>query len=102
MTESQEATVEGEIEQVVYSNEDNSWSVVRVRNDRNRLVTVVGNLVGAEPGESIRAHGRWVQDRRFGEQFRADSYVPLGPAADTVLGQDAEVVDAARRLLRRQ
>jgi 2-oxoisovalerate dehydrogenase E1 component len=30
----------------------------------------------------------------------ADSYVPLGPAADTVLLQEAEILDAALGLLR--
>ena len=30
----------------------------------------------------------------------ADSYVPLGPAADTVLLQEGEILAAARQLLR--
>lgn len=77
----QRESIEGTIERITYANEETGWSVVRIEvPGRRELVTAVGNLLGVQPGESLRLHGRWITDRRFGEQFRADSYVSIQPA----------------------
>jgi len=47
-----------------------SRAQVKAKGHRD-LVTVVGNLPSASPGEWLNAQGRWVQDRDFGRQFRA-------------------------------
>ncbi len=39
---------------------------------RRDLVTVVGSLASVSAGEWVTAEGRWVQDREFGLQFKAD------------------------------
>lgn len=44
------------------------------------LVTVVGNLLGVQPGENLRLRGHWTVDRTYGEQFKADGYVTVKPA----------------------
>lgn len=80
MERAADGTVEGVVERVVYTNEENAWSVIRVVDAEKRLITVVGNLLGVQPGETVRVHGEWVQDRRFGEQFKATTYVPLQPS----------------------
>ncbi|MBM3839337.1 MAG: hypothetical protein FJ398_15485 [Verrucomicrobia bacterium] len=36
------------------------------------LVTVVGTMPSANAEESLTAEGRWIRDREFGLQFRAD------------------------------
>ena len=43
------------------------------------LVTVVGSLASVSPGERINAQGRWVQDREFGQQFRAEMLTSTAP-----------------------
>ncbi|MEM7164505.1 MAG: ATP-dependent RecD-like DNA helicase [Planctomycetota bacterium] len=80
MQEPTGGTVEGVVERVVFSNEESAWSVVRLLTSDQRTITVVGNLLGVQPGESLRVQGEWVQDRRFGEQFKASSYLPLQPS----------------------
>ncbi|MHB8840198.1 MAG: SF1B family DNA helicase RecD2 [Candidatus Aquicultor sp.] len=75
------STLEGILEHFVYSNEENGWSVVRVNVKGHRdLVTAVGNLLGVQPGESIRMKGCWVSDRKYGEQFKVESYTSVKPA----------------------
>jgi exodeoxyribonuclease V alpha subunit len=62
-------------------NEENAWSVVRLAvPGKQDLVTVVGNLLGVQPGENLRLRGSWTQDRKYGEQFKADGYVTVQPA----------------------
>lgn len=77
----QETTLEGTLERVTFVNEENAWSVVKLAvPGRAELVTAVGNLLGAQPGESLRLTGRWTLDRRYGEQFQVDSYATVTPA----------------------
>ena len=75
------STLEGIAERVVYASEETGWTVVRVAvRGRRDLVTAVGNMPGIQPGETVRIHGSWVVDRRYGDQFRVESYLTITPA----------------------
>ncbi len=75
------ATLDGILERVTYVNEENAWSVVRLAvRGRKEPVTAVGNLLGVQPGESLRLSGRWTVDRTYGEQFRVEAYETVRPA----------------------
>jgi len=74
-------TLEGVLERVVFANEENAWSVVRLKvQGRADPVTAVGNLLGVQPGESLRLTGSWIQDPKYGRQLRIASYVTVAPA----------------------
>ncbi|HSU81055.1 MAG TPA: ATP-dependent RecD-like DNA helicase [Thermoanaerobaculia bacterium] len=74
-------TLEGVLERVVFSNEENAWSVVRLQVPGYRdLVTAVGNLLGVQPGENLRLSGSWINDPKYGRQFRVSSYATVTPA----------------------
>jgi exodeoxyribonuclease V alpha subunit len=74
-------SLEGVLERVVFSNEENAWSVVRVQVAGYRdLVTAVGNLLGVQPGENLRLTGGWITDPKYGRQFRVSSYATVTPA----------------------
>ena len=80
-----DSTLEGVLERIVFSNEENAWSVVRLTVPGQRdTVTAVGNLLGVQPGENLRLHGSWIQDPKYGRQFRVTSYATVAPA--TVAG----------------
>jgi exodeoxyribonuclease V alpha subunit len=46
---------------------------------RRDLVTVVGSLASVSAGAWVTAEGRWVQDREFGLQFRAELLNSIAP-----------------------
>ena len=76
--------LEGVVERIVFANEETAWTVARVTvSARRQPVTAVGNLLGVQPGESVRLQGSWVVDRRYGEQFRVQSYLTVTPATLT-------------------
>ncbi|HEY0510802.1 MAG TPA: ATP-dependent RecD-like DNA helicase [Thermoanaerobaculia bacterium] len=76
--------LEGLIERIVFANEENAWSVVRLQVPGQRdLVTAVGNLLGVQPGENLRLQGTWINDPKFGRQFRVTSYAAVAPATLT-------------------
>ena len=78
------STIEGVLERVVFSNEENAWSVVRITVPGQRdAVTAVGNLLGVQPGENLRLTGAWINDPKYGRQFRVSSYQTVLPATLT-------------------
>jgi len=61
----------GQIERITYTNEENSYTVVRVKvYGRKDLVTVIGNIVNPTPGEIISMKGEWGNHPKYGEQFK--------------------------------
>src|SRR5688572_14442141 len=66
-------SLSGLIERVTFFNEENGFSVLKVKARGQRdLVTVVGALPSVSAGEWLIAEGQWVRDAQFGIQFRAD------------------------------
>ncbi|KUH38660.1 MULTISPECIES: ATP-dependent RecD-like DNA helicase [Streptomyces] len=76
------AVVEGVLERITYCNEDNGYTVARVDTGRGAgdLLTVVGALLGAQPGESLRMEGRWGSHPQYGKQFTVENYTTVLPA----------------------
>ena len=73
-------SLSGLIERVTFFNEDSGFSVLKVKVKGHRdLVTVVGSLASVSAGEWVTAEGRWVQDREFGQQFRAEMLTSTAP-----------------------
>ena len=69
-----EQTLRGEIEKVIYENDDNSYTVLLVRDGSGSCHTVVGSLPGVSAGQGIEATGRWEVHKDYGRQFRVLSY----------------------------
>ncbi len=66
-------TLYGSIERITFCNEKTGFVVAKLQERTKReLTTIVGNLFPVNPGESLKLTGRWVQDKRFGEQFQVD------------------------------
>ncbi|MFD3960612.1 MULTISPECIES: SF1B family DNA helicase RecD2 [Streptomyces] len=76
------AVVEGVLERITYANEENGYTVARVDTGRGAgdLLTVVGSLLGAQVGESLRMEGRWGSHSQYGKQFTVENYTTVLPA----------------------
>jgi exodeoxyribonuclease V alpha subunit len=81
-------TLAGTLARVVFQNPVTHWTVARVAaagsGGADHEVTVVGALFGVAPGAELLLHGAWVDDRRYGRQFRVDSYTTRSP--ETLVG----------------
>ena len=74
--------LQGQIERITYINEENGYTVAKVKvYGRNDLVTVVGNILSPTPGEVIKMRGEWVNNPKYGEQFKVVHYKSLVPAS---------------------
>jgi exodeoxyribonuclease V alpha subunit len=76
------SVLEAVLERITYANEDTGYTIARVATERTGpdLLTVVGPLLGAQVGESLRLTGRWGSHPRYGRQFQVHSYTTVLPA----------------------
>jgi exodeoxyribonuclease V alpha subunit len=75
------ATLDAVLERITYANEETGYTVARVATGRSSdLLTVVGPLLGAQPGESLRLRGRWASHPQYGRQFQVEAYDTVLPA----------------------
>ena len=64
--------LQGQIERITYTNEENGYTVARVKvRGRRNLVTVVGNITSPLAGQVLKMKGEWTEHPKFGEQFKA-------------------------------
>ena len=81
--------IAGAIERITYYNEENGYSVVKIMPEkrfpraqaRDGTVTVVGTLPQLNEGEDAQFVGEWVDDSRWGRQFRAEQAIPIAPTS---------------------
>lgn len=73
--------LQGQIERITYSNEENGFTIARLKvRGRQDLVTVVGNLAAPMPGGVLKMTGEWIQHPKYGEQFKIAAYHITVPA----------------------
>lgn len=74
-------TIGGYLERISYHNEENHFTVAKLKErGKQELTTIVGSLAGINPGESLKLYGKWVFNKKFGEQFQVEKYEAVVPA----------------------
>ena len=63
--------ISGEISAVIYQNEENGYTVLRL-DTADGEVTVVGCIPFAAPGEELSVGGEWTKHHSHGDQFKAE------------------------------
>ncbi len=81
-------TIEGTLERVIYSNEENHYTVAQLLPEggarRTEPITIVGNLAALNVGETVKALGHWVNHKQFGRQFAVERFESVLPR--TIVG----------------
>ena len=62
----------GTVENVIYRNEDNGYTVLRLRESSGEAITVVGTFPFAASGETMIISGTWTSHSVHGKQFKAE------------------------------
>ena len=77
--------LKGQIERITYTNEENGYSVVKLKvYGQKDLVNAVGSMMAPTPGEILELKGEWSSHPKFGDQFKITHYKTEVPA--TVYG----------------
>lgn len=64
-------TLEGSVTAVIFHNDENGYSVVRLKSNGEQ-VTAVGIMPGICSGIQVELQGAWINHPTYGSQFRAD------------------------------
>lgn len=72
-------TISGTVEEVIYSNPDNGYTICDIHTDDNDLVTVTGAMPGLSEGEHISLSGTWTTHPDYGEQIKVLEYSVVTP-----------------------
>ncbi len=68
-------TLDGVLERYVYRDESSSFAVAKLSVEGQPMpATIVGELVGVSEGLPLRLRGQWIDDKKFGRQFRVVTY----------------------------
>jgi exodeoxyribonuclease V alpha subunit len=89
-------TISGVIERITFQNEENGYTIARLLPDRpsdhqrkstpgmargeDKLVTVIGTLIGVVAGEALELTGFWQNHSMHGWQFKVENYRSVLPA----------------------
>lgn len=73
--------LEGTVEQIVYYNPDNGYTVCRFAVEEGKPVTVIGSFPPLSPGEVLRLKGKWEVNPKFGKQFHMEAFTLALPAS---------------------
>jgi exodeoxyribonuclease V alpha subunit len=84
-------TLRGVVERLTYHNEETGYTVAKLAPEQSarlgsegRELTVVGNMMGVNVGESVELSGRWTVHAEYGRQFQVEQMRTVLPA--TVAG----------------
>ena len=76
--------IEGSVSAVLFRNEENGYTVLRLHCGERGDVTAVGCMPGVNPGETLELEGSWGRHPSYGEQFKAEVVtrrMPVGEKA---------------------
>ena len=75
----------GSVQSVIYKNEENGYTVLRLVDQNGEMVTVVGCFPYAAAGESMIVSGSWTTHSVHGKQFKAEYAQRMLPSSASAI-----------------
>lgn len=77
--------LEGEIIEIIYKNELNSYCIAVMQTLTDNEITIVGYLPFINVGDTIKVVGKMVEHQEYGEQFKVDTFEKQMPQTTEAL-----------------
>lgn len=85
----EEEFVVGTIERITFYSEETGYGVLKIMPEkrisgvsaRDGTITVIGNMPEMGVGEEVKFTGAWIEDPKYGTQFRAEMVTPIVPTS---------------------
>ena len=77
--------LQGSVEYVIYTNEDNGYTVADFGTDNDDLITITGIMPYINGGDSLIIYGEWKHTQKYGRQFAVSEYERYMPADATAI-----------------
>ena len=78
-------TITGTVVEIIYTNEENGYTVCEIQNKEDGLFTATGYLPYVSEGENIEMSGKWTMHPEYGEQFSAITYKTVLPTDENAI-----------------
>ena len=70
----------GNIERVIYANDENGYAICDLGTDTDELITITGTLPYIGEGDVVTVWGKWVHNPKYGRQFKVEQAEKQLPA----------------------
>lgn len=77
--------LKGQIEEFIYQNETNSYSIAIFHTDEQEVITIVGYLPFISVGDTLKLQGKIVVHQEYGEQFKIETFEKIMPEDEVSL-----------------
>ena len=77
-------TIDGTVSSIIFRNDENGYTVLRLKAGEGEI-TVVGCIPEVAPGEGLTLSGRWMRHASYGEQFKAEVMERRLPAGERAI-----------------
>lgn len=71
--------LKGQIEDIIYQNEANSYTIAVLQTEELDVITIVGYLPFIAVGDFLKVAGKMVLHQEYGEQFKVETFEKLMP-----------------------
>lgn len=75
--------ITGTVEQIVYKNSENAYTVIDIFDEHGDLVTAVGIMPYVNEGDTVMLAGKWTNHQTFGKQFQVEYFDRCLPSDET-------------------
>ena len=77
--------LKGQLEDIIYQNESNSYTIAVMQTEDLEVVTIVGYLPFIAVGDTLKVTGKMVVHQEYGEQFKVETFEKLMPESAAAL-----------------
>lgn len=77
--------LDGTVEHIIYTNNENGYSVVKISLPDDTEMTIVGVLPYIAEGETVSAYGKFITHPKFGRQFSVEYYEKQLPKTESAI-----------------
>lgn len=77
--------IKGQIIELIYKNNENSYTIAEFEQNDGEIITIVGYLPFIEEGDSLKLFGKMVIHQEYGEQFKIDTFEKIMPENNKAL-----------------
>ena len=75
-------TMKGEVSRVVYESDDQSFTILKLVDDKGEEHTVTGSIMGAHDGQTLEVTGKWIKHKEYGRQLKVEAYQNILPTTN--------------------
>ena len=66
--------IKGQIDEIIYQNEVNGYTICTIETEENEIITAVGYLPFINVGDTLKLEGNFVTHQEYGEQFKITTF----------------------------